>query len=1100
MASFPALCAAAAPDLAIRRWGPEQGLPQASVRALAQDRDGFLWVGTFGGLARFDGFQFRVVPLRGEVPLDGVPVLALLPEAGGGLWVGTDQGLARVVDGALERVPLPPPLEGTAIVALVRDSRGTLWVGSEDLGVARQAGSRFELVPGTGWGRVPLLARIQEDGDGGMVLWSSRLGPLLVTPDGPVPVPEVARDRLWNGLSPGVSSMDVRRLVLARKGSAPAPATALADLVTSVTTGPDGVEWLGGSAGLWRASGGPPVKVPLSGSPAAVSSILCDRDGAVWVGTDVEGLYQLVPRVFRAVTPADGLPGRSAHGLSVDGRGRLWAAFGCDGLARLDAPGAGGQVTVWSAATIGGCPWTVLARPDGGAWVGTFDGPLVTVSPDGTVRPSALPVDGVVALFVDREGRLWIGSRTKGCARYEALSETRLVGVGELPSQDVRGFSQDAAGRVWIATSKGVAVWSDGRVQPRLAGGIPAVPVRSLLADEDQLWVGTSGAGLLVRDGPRVSSLGRDRGLQDNVVSWVGREGDWIWWTGNQGIFRARRAELLRAAADGGVTVHPQRFTLADGLPSNEANGGVQPAAWKDPSGRLWFPMIDGLASVDPAALLGGLVAPRAFLERVLVDGREARPNGVLQLPADVRHIEVEYSAPALLAPQRVRFVTRLDGLDGQWVPGGGRRRVQYSRLRPGRYTLRVAAVSDTDPAPGPAATLEIEQLPAFHESWLFRLAVLLSVAGATALVVLARSAALRRRSERLESLVTSRTSELVRANADLARTKSDLEQAVVDLDRLASTDKLTGAWNRRHLEVVARGEMSRAARNGSPLTLIALDVDRFKVINDERGHQTGDRVLAELCRRAATHLRPSDVLTRMGGEEFLVLLPETPLASAVSLAERIRVVVRGEPVADAGTVTVSLGVAEWRPGETLDAWVARADQALYAAKRSGRDQVLWDPGASAPPGGAVVRTAPWARPRWRESHACGEPTVDGQHRELVERASALIALAAEGGDGREVEESLDALLEHVRFHFATEEEILARSGYDGLAGHRALHQDLLERAAALRAELREGRTTLDRLLWFVSYEVVAWHLLTADREFFHLFARPGVPTGPAEG
>ena len=663
----------------------------------------------------------------------------------------------------------------------------------------------------------------------------------------------------------------------------------------------------------------------------------------------------------------------------------------------------------------------------------------------------------------------------------------------------MHGFAEDRAGLVWIATSKGVVSWRNGVVQALPEGVVPDVSARAILADEDRIWVGTYGAGLLVGDGTRFAVLDRARGLHENVVSWVGREGEWIWWTGNQGVFRARRAALLRAAADPAQTVHPQRFTVSDGLPANETNGGVQPAVWKDPAGRLWFPTIDGLASVDPGALGGDRAAPRAFLERVLVDGSEVHPRGVLRLASDVRHLEVEYSAPALLSPQRIHFVTRLDGLDRQWVAGGSRRRVQYSRLRPGRYTLEVAAVGDSDPAHGPAAALVIEQVPAFHESWPFRLLLGLVAVGASALVVQGRSAALRRRSARLERLVEARTSELRAANADLARTKAELEQAVVDLDRLASTDKLTGARNRRHLEGVARGEMSRAARNCSPLTLIAFDIDRFKAINDEHGHQVGDRVLVELCRRTAAHLRLSDVLTRMGGEEFLVLLPETPLESAVSLAERIRVLGSEEPLPEAGRVTMSLGVAEWQAGETLDDWIARADRALYAAKRSGRDRVLWDPATSRPSGDGM-RTASRAQMGWREAYASGDPTIDAQHRELVEGAGALAVDAMERGDLREVGASLEALLELVRFHFATEEELLARKGYEGLAAHRALHQELLAKAATLQAEIREGRATLDRLLWFVSYEVVAWHLLTADREFFPLLGGPAPPAERADG
>ena len=203
-------------------------------------------------------------------------------------------------------------------------------------------------------------------------------------------------------------------------------------------------------------------------------------------------------------------------------------------------------------------------------------------------------------------------------------------------------------------------------------------------------------------------------------------------------------------------------------------------------------------------------------------------------------------------------------------------------------------------------------------------------------------------RGELIEILgVTRDISERKRHEEELRQARDEteganraLQAANAELGRRATTDALTGVWNRRHIEQVAGTEIAGARRYGQPLSLLTLDIDHFKSVNDRYGHPAGDLVLVELVRRVRPHLRAPDVLARWGGDEFVVMMPHTALTDAMRLAERLRELAAAEPFPQAGTVTTSIGVAELQADESLDEWLERADRALYEAKSGGRNTV----------------------------------------------------------------------------------------------------------------------------------------------------------------
>ena len=316
------------------------------------------------------------------------------------------------------------------------------------------------------------------------------------------------------------------------------------------------------------------------------------------------------------------------------------------------------------------------------------------------------------------------------------------------------------------------------------------------------------------------------------------------------------------------------------------------------------------------------------------------------------------------------------------------------------------------------------------------------------------------------------------------------LQQRIAELENLSTTDRLTGAWNRVHLERTVEVEMSRATRLGQSVTLILLDIDHFKRVNDVHGHLVGDAVLKEFVSRIRGRMRATDSLFRWGGEEFIVLAIGIGYRGGVVLAESLRQAIAAEPFATVGPITASLGGAEYMEAESAESWFQRTDRALYEAKVRGRNRVYIDRRGSSDlyagqPGIGVLRL------NWLEAYESGEPTIDAQHRELFRLGNALIAAAIELDSAPALwRAGLDSLLTHVAWHFQHEEAVLVRHGYRLLAEHQRAHASLLKRARELEAAVNDDDGALGPLVDFVVRDLIAHHIFHVDRDFYPLFRR----------
>lgn len=965
-AAFSAL--ALDPDRAVNQyglavWTADQGLPQNSVAALLQDRQGYLWVGTQEGLARFDGQTFVVFDKRREPLLTSSSVLCLLEGRDGTLWVGLEAGgLLGRRNGRFFRPEAEGPLAHESANALWEDPQGTLWVGTDEGRLYTCRGDRIcpQATPGLGGTCIYALAG---DGEG----------------------------RLWAGTNEEVARLEegVFQTVLQR-GKTP-------DWFYTLLPGKEGV-WIGSYLGLHRwEKGAIRHWGEGAGLPGSTVYTLLFEKGSftLWLGTS-RGLARFREGVFEVLYEREGLPNGQVTSLCLDREGGLWVGTK-GGLAYLyDAD----VVTVGRRQGLRSEVVLAVAEDEGGVlWVGTEGGGLVRREggrsevvgkalglKDATVAALHPEPDGSLLFHADAHGLFeWRNGAVRRLhpemegLRHYSVSDLRRLRDGRLALAASSGlYLEEAAGRrllrihpddrwpspiinalweapdgtLWAGGEEGLLIFRGGRlvhVYGR-AEGLPDLRINGLFEGEGgRLWVTTSG-GLALFENGRFHPLTAREGLPNETLfaALEDRRGS-LWISSNGGLFRAKTQEVVEACRGRSGAVLFQVFGKADGMASGECNGGTQPPGWRGASGRLLFATMKGVAVVDPGRLRPNLVAPPVTLEGAAVDGRAVScESGLLRIPPGRHRLEVRSSALTFTGAERVLFRFRLDPFDASWSSPQASRSAVYTALPPGRYTFRVIACNKDGVWNETGASLAVVKEPRILErksvQGLGVLLLLLAVASAWRLRE--RRALVRERE--LQRVVAERTALLNDLNARLARQTADLEEANRRLALLSRQDDLTGLVNRRTFNETLEMEWRRAQRFNRPLALLMADIDHFKAFNDAYGHLEGDACLSRVALALREGVgRAGDLVARYGGEEFAVILPGLDLSAALQVAQilhrRVEALAIPTAVSDvAPVVTVSLGAASCVPDRTRSPkdLLASADAALYEAKRKGRNRV----------------------------------------------------------------------------------------------------------------------------------------------------------------
>lgn len=929
-------------DYAVETYSAENGLPQSSVLALVQTRDGYLWLGTYEGLARFDGHDFTVFDKANTPQMESNGIKALLEDREGRLWVGTTAGLLRLGPGGFERFDQRHGLINISILCIYQDHAGALWVGTTG-GLHRWQGSRFRPVQANQSFSSAYIAALAEDGAGGLWVGTGR-GLNRLRADGKVEVFHAGRDlphddirslfldpqgTLWVGTSGGgvVTWQDGR----------------FAPLGLPLSSGDIRVIYRDRRGVMWIGTNQEPVNRIHNGEVSILDqqlggltsgrAILEDREGSLWVGTR-DGLIQMKEDKFIRYGARNGLPVDPVRAVCEDSQGAIWVGTVGGGLARFHQ--GRWQTFDRRHGLANEHVWSIAEGSDGALWVGTYGGGLfrlpAAARPTRFTRVPGLTNDIIRSLLVDGRNRVWAGSNGGGLYCIENGRVTTFTTADGLADNYVYSLAEDRRGRIWAGLfNGGLAVLEAGRF--RAVGGeeISDQPIWAIHADsEGDIWAGTDHAGLLWIRGDRMHRFtSRDGMYSDQAFQVLEDVRGRLWLNGNKGIYNVAKGDLIAFTLGRLQRIPCVSYGKSEGIKVTESSGPASPAGCIDHRGRMWFPTIRGLAMFDPDRQRINTVEPPVTIEKVRINGTSCAAGREIPLivPPGRGDIEIDYTAISFMRVDKMRFAYRLDGYDADWIQAGNRRSAFYTNLPPGNYTFRVIAGNGDGVWNREGAFFSFTLKPFFTQTALFKgllaLGSLLLVAGFF-LFLLRRAKA---RERKLERIVDERTQQL---------------------QHLARYDGLTDLANHRTFYETFHREWAVAGREKKPLALIAADIDHFKPYNDNLGHQQGDECLRKIAAAIrAQAKRPADLAARTGGDEFFLLLPGTTNEGALAIAEAIRAAVAdlaiphpASPVSP--VVTLSLGVASIVPPPTTEAsqFIASADQALYRTKQRGRNRV----------------------------------------------------------------------------------------------------------------------------------------------------------------
>ncbi len=835
-------------------------MPQDSVWAIVQTRDGYLWIGTGGGLARFDGVRFKVFGMAEGLP--SLHVRALLEDRHGALWIGTAKGLCRYAGGKFQTWTVRDGLAGDIISRLAEDPRGVIWIGTTS-GLSRWADGRFETITLT-----------EDPADAGVRA-------LAIDRDGEVWVSLVKQGlkrRSSAGLrraevgAPTAKGMSAEAGV---RGQRPAPATQAGFVeavgvpeiqgsgALSLLKDHGGRMWVSGQGRVfcvdgasWQAYGA------KDGLPAVPITCLGESaDGTIWAGTTDQGLYFLRGGRFQRVRQAEGLSDEAVRALLSDRENNLWVGTRSGGLNRLQ-PRRVFTRKIWDGPTEAQ-PFSLAESAGGVLWVGTMGHGLYRLDSQGQamVLRDEFQINNpqVGAVVVARDGSLWCTagptlfhwqegklSSIRGNSWLRCLCEDvqeglwignqegalRLLRGGQLrdftefaPRGQLISLIQQPDGTLWIGSyGGGLARLKDGkRTLFTKQDGLRSDIIRALYLDhEGTLWIGTEGGGLSRFKDGRIVSFGKEQGLPDETILQILEDGAGQIWLGSyHGIFRISRRALNEVAVGRAAYLHARVFDRSDGLQSEECVGGFG-TCLKSRSGLLYFATGSGLVVIDPKQSWDKGAPPTVWLEEMLVDG-EAWPvetggatapgSGRLRIPPGKSRFEFHYTGLNFSAPEKVRFRYQLEGLDASWIEAGAQRAAYYSHLPPGHYRFKVQAHNGNGVWGKTGASIALRVLPHFWQTWWFIALLGAALAGSVALTV--RTVERRRTQAQLRRLEQDRATERERARiardihddlgARLTQISALTEQAEREIPLASPTRRLV-----QHIHNTATETLSR--------------------------------------------------------------------------------------------------------------------------------------------------------------------------------------------------------------------------------------------------------------------------------------------------
>ncbi|MEE2002005.1 diguanylate cyclase [Alkalimonas sp. MEB108] len=949
----------------LEQWTTRDGLPHNTINSIVQTDDGYLWFATWEGIARYNGRSFTLFDRSANTGLPDSGIFALHASSDNTLIAGGSRGgLVRYQHNQWT----PLPVAGALVRAVLQDQQQRLWIATESAGLWRQEpdGRRYRISGSSGLAYEAMYS-LAESQDG--KVWVGTAEGLFLVHNN-----HVRHFQTVDGLPAGpvfsiAINLTEQTIVATEQGvfigdeqHGFRPLHPELNMASSALYVDDSTLWVGTlSDGLFRyTSTGLEALGTDSNKPAnRILTLRKDNEGSLWVGTN-GGLFRLRNAPFTSIT--------TQHGLA-------------DNFVRTVLPLSDGSVlagTSRGVAHIRNQLAEPFDRPEpflresilsmaqdqyGQLWLGSYAHGLLTIKPDGSSRlfdrNDGLWTNEVRSILPAADGSIWIGT-SRGLNRWHQGQMERLDMEAGLPGNYIMALYQTSDERIWIGTGTGVAYWQDGEIRTldlfsqdgaEFAFGFLELPQQQFL------WMATD-RGLVRYDlnTGGLAIIGRSAGLPfDKYFQVIADQQNNLWLTSNRGILQFSLQDAKAVLNHQKSRLPFDHFSEGDGMLSAQANGGSNPAAALHPDGSVWVATAGGVVFSQPERLRSfSAFIPPVVIEQVRVDGVLRQPTGPLQLAAGTQRIELHYAGLGFVMPQHIQYRTRLVGFDSDWVERGQQPYAELTNLAPGHYTFEVIAAYPGGSWSEQTASLTFTIAPHLWQRQGFWLFILVWLSLAVLLLFKMRLRRLELAAFELKRQVAEKTAQLQLKADHLEQTnaeKSDLlEQLRLQSEAFAKQarqDPLTGLANRRVFDEVLLQEFNRAKRHQHPLCLALIDIDFFKQVNDRWSHSVGDEVLIRVGQSLQQQCRTTDTVSRWGGEEFALLLPETGLPEVLQLCERLRHQISQLDFSDIASelsITVSIGVAECSDSNEADRLLGLADHALYQAKEKGRNQVCVSP------------------------------------------------------------------------------------------------------------------------------------------------------------
>lgn len=702
-------------------WTTENGLPQNSVTGIAQTPDGYLWLGTFGGLARFDGVRFKIYTTANTPELESNRIHALAVDQTGNLWIGTERGeIICYKDGRFIRIDSGKTIEGAQILYFYFDDTGLMWVATSNgimtctFNGCQRKNEEFQ----------KRIDWIRKDSDG--TVWIQSQNSLYkIKDESVVKEEEVTRHLIGFELNPEGGLWLIIENEIGKYKNGKYTHFSQFDLnrsFISTLISPDGSLWVNSDEHLYRIKNDKKIVYKIENvSKGPARKIFIDREGNLWLGRTADGLIRLLNRRVQVLLVADEGKQVGINSIVEDNKGNIWltsqrALFHLkDGKYKVFYS----KIKKGEFAERG----ALLFDSEGILWNLTLQG-LQSISNDKItlkIENKTFINTSSNGLFEDSRKQLWFSYDGYGVfvSDKEKIVANYTIKNG-LINNSVSFISETKDGAMWFATRGGISRLKDNTfTNYNSNNGLSNENVRDIYEDQDgTLWFGTYGGGLnRFRDGKFTPITNKD-GLFDDIVSriLVDRD-DNFWMLGNRGIYSVNR-QMLNDFADGKIKqIYCASYTTADGMITSEGNGGFQSAGIIASDGRFWFPMINGVVIIDPKQ--EELPPPIPIIEEVLI-GRETKNfKDVIELSASQETLEISYTGIGFRKPEHIRFRYRLKGLNDDWEEVGTRRTAYFPSLPYGDYRFQVIA-TNTDGVWSNYTEILIKVNPPFYRTWWF--------------------------------------------------------------------------------------------------------------------------------------------------------------------------------------------------------------------------------------------------------------------------------------------------------------------------------------------------------------------------------------------